>query len=312
LRLVSFDGFIDRDFDAYLESKWESNVFNRERLEVKQKLQALGRLLNPALLASDGSLLECEVSAEHPAVWNQRRVQNQYLFFSRNPSARREIDTIISRQRSIAALIEDPSPLRNHIFLSVMIDKVQLQLGLKLHSDAAVDRENLQRKSQEFFQREKLLAPLRALPDGYAIGIAGRDAIPAPRLDDEKLLRLIQELPGANSWLEVCRAWSRQDEVVRGPSFVDVAKVELARLLPILGYIAWSRDNDFVSMKDTLKKKEIEQRSKGLAKNDHVRVVRGIFSGKTGVVQEIDAKGGIRVLLGTVVVKLTGGDVTKA
>ena len=76
--------------------------------------------------------------------------------------------------------------------------------------------------------------------------------------------------------------------------------------------LAWSRDNDFVSMKDTLKKKEIEQRSKGIAKNDQVRVVRGMFAGKTGVVQEIDAKGGIKVLLGTVVVKLNGDDVVKA
>jgi transcription antitermination factor NusG len=308
---VLFDGFTDRDFDAYLESKWQSNVFNRERLEVKQKLLALGRVLNPALLASDGSLLQCEVSAEHPAIWNQHRVPNQHLFFSRNQDARREIDAIISRKRTMAALIEDPSPLRNHIFLSLMIDHGQVELALKLHTDAAVDRENMQRKCQEYFQREQLLLLIRGLPAPYVIGIAGLDETPTRQLEDDRLQRLVQELPSARSWLQIRRCFPRTDETLRVGDFSEVAKAELQRLLPVLGYISWARDNDHLAIKDSLKKKAIEQKSKGLTRNDHVKVVRGMFSGKTGIVQEIDAKGGLKVLLGTLVVKLNGEDVAK-
>jgi hypothetical protein len=308
---VLFDGFTDRDFDAYLESKWQSNVFNRERLEVKQKLLALGRTLNPALLASDGSLLQCEVSAEHPAIWNQHRVSNQYLFFSRNQDARHEIDAIISRKRTMAALIDDPSPLRNHIFLSLMIDHGQVELALKLHTDAAVDRENMQRKCLEYFQREQLLLLIRGLPATYTIGISGLAESSASQLEDEQLQRFIVELPSAGSWLQIRRSFPRTDEVLRSGGFGELAKVELQRLLPTLGYIAWARDNDHLAIKDSLKKKAIEQKSKGLTKNDPVKVVRGMFSGKTGVVQEIDAKGGLKVLLGTLVVKLSGEDVAK-
>jgi transcription antitermination factor NusG len=309
---VQFVPFTDRDFDAYLETKWQSNVFNRERLEVKQKLLVLGRLIGPSLLASDGSPLLCETSAEHPAVWNQHRVANQYLFFSRNQETRRELEATISRSRPIAALIEDPSPLRHHIFLAVMIDKSRVEFSLKLHSDAAVDRENLQRKCQDYFVRDKLVRLIAQLPDGFCVGIGGHSEMEASSLDEEALQHLLRELPSAGSWLEVRFPVSRDNPVTRDTQFVELAREKLAtELLPILTFIAWTRDNDFVSMKDTLKKRDIEQKSKGLSKNDPVRVVRGMFSGKTGVVQEIDAKGAMKVLLGTVAVKLSGDDVVK-
>ena len=40
--MAGFTGLSDGDFEAYAPKKWKSNVFNRERLEVKQKLLALG------------------------------------------------------------------------------------------------------------------------------------------------------------------------------------------------------------------------------------------------------------------------------
>jgi transcription antitermination factor NusG len=308
---MGFSPFSTKDFDAYLQNKWESHVFNRERLEVREKLEALGKLLNPSLVGGDGAPLECEVSTEHPALWNQRKVQNQHLFFSRNKEARKEIEGIISKNRSMAALIEDPSPLRNHIFLAVMIDKDQVELSLKLHTDAAVDRDNLQRKCQEYFHREKLVNLIQDLPAGFRVGIYGQSDGVTAELDDEAFQKLIQDLPSCDSWLAVRRTLSREDPAVTEPDFVDLARECLTQLLPIHNFIAWSRENDFVSMRDTLKKKEAKTKSKGLSKNDRVRVVRGMFSGKTGVVQGTDAKGGLKVLLGSMMVKLTGEDVVK-
>lgn len=300
-----------KDFDAFLENKWASHVFNRERLEVKEKLQALGQLLAPTMVASDGSLLECEVSTEHPALWNQKCVRNQHLFFSRNNTLRKELDGFISKQRTIAALIEDPSPLRNHIFLSVMIDRHQVEMALKLHSDAAVDRENLQKKCQEFFLREKLLTLINQLPEEFSIGIDGEEETPVGDLDDDGMVELIQKLPETKSWLVIRRTLDRDDPVVCQPQLVEVAKTALSQLLPVLHFICWSRDNDFVSMRDTLRQKESKKKSRGLVAKDRIRVTRGMFTGKTGVIQECDAKGGIKVLLGSMVVKLKTDDVTK-
>src|SRR4051812_10783064 len=152
-----FPGFTSADFDAYSQKKWKSNVFNRERLEVKQKLLAIGRELQGALVAADGSPLAIDASVEYPALWNHKQVEAQHLFFSRNEGARKELDRIIDRQKSLASMIDDPTPLRNHVLMAVSLSHETLELSVKLHPDAKVDRQNLERKGEDHFEREKLL-----------------------------------------------------------------------------------------------------------------------------------------------------------
>src|SRR4029077_17658933 len=128
-----FPGFTASDFDAYQAKKWKSNVFNRERMEVKQKLLALGRELQGAMVGPDGAPLAVDASVEHPALWNHKQVEAQHLFFSRNEGARKELDAIIDREKGLASLIDDPTPLRNHVFLAATIGHEALELTLKLH-----------------------------------------------------------------------------------------------------------------------------------------------------------------------------------
>lgn len=317
-----FPGFTAADFDAYQPKKWKSNVFNRERLEVKQKLIALGRELQGAMLAPDGSPLAAEPSVEHPALWNHKQVEAQHLYFSRNEGARKELDAIIDRGKSIASMIDDPTPQRNHLFLAVTLSEQALELSLKLHPDARVDRENLERKCDDHFEREKLLHLIRGLGDGFRIGITP-DLVAVGELDEGKLLELVAQLAkgptpqaltlGApHKLLYVGRSIARADALAAATGIVDDAKRTLQALLPIYRFIAWSRDNDFVSIKETLQKEKQQKRQKGLVKNDAVRIVRGMFAGKQGVVQEVDAKGGLRVLVGKVAVKLDAEDVQKS
>ncbi len=316
-----FPGFTAADFDAYQQKKWKSNVFNRERLEVKQKLLALGRELQGAMLAPDGSPLAAEPSVEHPALWNHKQVEAQHVYFSRNAGARKEIDAIIDRGKSIASMIEDPSPQRNHLFLAVSLTEQAIELSLKLHPDARVDRENLERKCEDHFEREKLVNLLRALGDGFVAGVTPELASVAA-LDQGKLVELLAQIGkgisptpfaiGAPRLFYVGRSIDRAAALAAGGALVDEAKKTLQSLLPVYRFIAWSRDNDFVSIKETLQKEKQQRRQKGLVKNDAVRIIRGMFSGKSGVVQEVDAKGGLRVLVGKVAVKLDAEDVQKS
>jgi hypothetical protein len=316
-----FSGFSAADFDAYQAKKWKSNVFNRERLEVKQKLVALGRELMGIMIGPDGSPLAAEPSVEHPALWNHKQVEAQHLFFSRNEGQRKELDAIIDRGKSIASMIDDPTPQRNHLFLAVTLTEPAIELSLKLHPDARVDRENLERKCDDHFEREKLLHLLHALGPDYRIGITP-ELMPVGDLDGAKLHELVGALHheatpqtltlGAPHRLfYVGRAIPREAALAAGAALVDEAKKGLLSLLPIYRFVAWSRDNDFVSMREALQKEKQQKRQKGLAKNDAVRIIRGMFAGKQGVVQEVDAKGGLRVLVGKVAVKLDAEDVQK-
>ena len=58
-----FPGFTSADFDAYAQKKWKSNVFTRERLEVKQKLLALGKELQGASVGEMSDNLEKLIAA---------------------------------------------------------------------------------------------------------------------------------------------------------------------------------------------------------------------------------------------------------
>ena len=317
-----FAGFSAADFDAYSQRKWKSNVFNRERLEVKQKLMALGRELQGAMLAPDGSPLAAEPSVEHPALWNHKQVEAQHLYFSRNEGARKELDAIIDRGKSIASMIDDPSPQRNHLFLAVSLTESAVELSLKLHPDARVDRENLERKCEDHFEREKLMHLVHALGPDYRVGVTP-ELTPVAAVDAAKLHDLIVTLGQATTpttlglgaphrLFYVGRAIARDEALAAGAALVDAAKAAFASLMPIYRFIAWSRDNDFVSLKGALQKEKLQKRQKGLAKNDPVRIIRGMFAGKQGVVQEVDAKGSLRVLVGKVAVKLDAEDVQKS
>jgi transcription antitermination factor NusG len=307
-----FPGFTDADYDAYVPSKWSSNVHTRNRLEVKQKLLLLGRDVAGALCAADSSPLACDASVEYPALLNHKQVDAQHLYFWRSPEARKAIDGIIDRARTIASIVEDPSPQRSHVFLAVSVTHERVEIALKLHPDARVDRQNLERKCEDFFTRDRLGALLRGLPAGWCVGLSGGEMLDAAAVDDDALRRVIAAfLQAGSQWLAVARTYPRGDEAPTTPAFGEVARADLAALLPIYQFIAWSRDNDFVSIRETLQKEKQTKLTKGLAKNDLVRIVRGVLAGKEGVVQDFDAKGGLKVLVGKMAVKVDAQDVVK-
>ena len=308
--MTVFAGFCDADFDAYLPRKALSHLYNRERLETKQKLLALGAQVGGRMVGSDGAPLACEASAEHPALWNHKRVDAQHLFFSRNASARQEIEGLIDKGRTLASLIDDPTPHRKHILLEVTIDAHQVEIALKLHADARIDRDNLERKCQEYFQRERLASILRALSAENRVGVVGATMLSPDALDDDSLRALLLAFANSGSWFAAGRTYLRADPAPQRPDFVDVVRDELLHLLPAFHFIAWTRDNDFVSVKESLKQAAAERRIGGLERGDRVRIVRGVLSGKAGVVQEIGDKG-VKLLVGKMSVKIDGGDLTK-
>lgn len=318
-----FAGFTGADFACYEPHKWRSNVYNRERMEVKQKLLALAKEVSGSLLGADGSPLFIEASVEHPALWNHKQVDTQSVFFSRHEAARKELDGIIDRARPLTSLLDDPTPQRNHLFLAITLGHETLELSVKLHPDASVDRRNLVAKLDEHYEGERFLGLLAELPPEYKIGVTPELEPVAENNTVESLAALLEKLPASGGmslpgqpvhFFYVGTSLPRGEVIGQLPSpeaVIDWVRGGLLSLLPIYRYIAWSRDNDFVSMRQVLDKEKTARRQKGLHKNDRVRVVRGLLSGKDGVVQEVDAKGHVKVLVGKMVVKVDAADVER-
>lgn len=313
------------DFDCYEPRKWKSNVFNRERLEVKQKLVALARSVGGSVLGADGSPLFIEASVEHPALWNHKQVDSQSVYFSRHEAARKELDGFIDRSKPMASLVDDPTPQHNHVFLAITVGHEVLEASLRLHPDARVDRQNLERKLDDYYEAERLVSLLSALPHGYRVGVTP-DLTPLSELGEgsvtlEALHEVMGKLPPGGALpmpgqlprlFYIGIALPRSEAVaLDADELASWVSERLSELAPIYRFLAWSRDNDFVSMRQVLDKEKTVKRQRGLQKGDRVRVVRGMLAGKDGQVQEIDAKGHLKVLVGKMVVKIDAADVDR-
>ena len=328
-----FPGLTGSDFECYEPRKWKSNVYNRERMEVRQKLLAVARQCSAELCGSDGAPLFIEASVEHPALWNHKQVDTQSVYFSRTEAARKELDGFIDRQKPIASLLDDPTPQRNHLFLAITISYDALEASLKLHPDASVDRQNLEHKLLEHYEAERLLGLLAELPPGFRIGVTP-ELRPVDGVDSDALHEIITALPpgtGSSGNNHTPPALVLPGQPVAPPRMFYIgrsleraavldlsaaaqeewARTTLAQLLPLYRFIVWSRENDFVSMRQVLDKERTVRRQKGLHKNDRVRIVRGMLAGKDGLVQEVEAKGQLKVLVGKMVIKIDAADVER-
>jgi len=311
-----FGGFTGSDFEAYAEHKWRSNAFSLERLAVKEKLVALGRELAAVAVAADGSELHREPSTEHPALWNQKRVDAQHLFFSRDPETRNQLDHFIERSRTLASLIQDPSPQRSHAVLAISIDVARLSVALRLHTDALIDRENLEAKTRDEALRAELLATLHALPPPFSAAVGARQPSAASLLDADALESLVSELgrplgPGQSRWLTCGRDFARAEVLAAGTRTLEQVRGALVGLLPVFHFVAWTRDNDHIGLGQRMRAEAKAKQHRGLAKNDRVRVVSGMFSGRVGLVQELDARGSLKVLVGKIPIVVDAQDVEK-
>src|SRR5262249_47429536 len=152
------------------------------------------------------------------------------------------------------------TPQRKHVFLALTVSLDGIDLCVKLHPDAKVDRQNLERKCEDHFEAEKLLRMAQGLGEGFRAGVTP-ELTPVGELDAEKLKQLLVKLgqpapmalPGApQRLLYFGRLLPR--EAALDPSLLEVTRTALERLVGIYRFIAWSRDNDFVSMKETLQK----------------------------------------------------------
>jgi hypothetical protein len=311
-----FAGFTDRDFDAYQPQKWRSNTFNLERIAVKEKLAHLGRAAG-ALIGSDAQQLMVELSAEHPALWNHKQVDSQQVFFSRGKEARRQLDTFIDRGRSMASLLEDPSPQRSHIFLFAGVWLDHVRVGLRLHADARIDRENFEKQVADAWYAQTFAEQIRGLPAELTIAVDGGPSLAAPAFEPTTIPALVAALaaprpPAAPRWLSIGRRLERADAIAAGADLATIARDVLVALMPAYQFIAWTPDNDHISMRDQLRDRTAQIKRRGLARQDKVRVVGGMFAGRTGTVVDIDARGMLKVLLGNVPLKLRADEVEKA
>jgi transcription antitermination factor NusG len=303
--MASFEGFSASDFDAFEEKKWVSNAFNRERLEVKLKLTALGNELKSKF--PDGlPELQMGITEERPSIFNQHNVRDLTLFFFRNEKERRALQGILDKAKSIADMVQDSAAHHRHINMGVRVSQAGVEAGLWLHRDAWVDWKNVVQRCKEHWERDKLGEVVEDLPESIRFGRGSgltADAQPAKKVEPEEILGGFGD---AEPWTVFGEGFERGDPLLGSEELTGKLTGLFGALVPLHKFIGWRRDNDFHELKEVIKehKEKVTRKFKSLKKGDSVRVLKGLAAGHVGVVDSMERKGVVKVRLGTMLVSL--------
>jgi len=303
--MTPFEGFSAADFDAFEERKWASHAFNRERLEAKLRLTALGRALE-AGLGAELAGLELGLTDERPSVFNQQRVSHLCLYFYRDSSQRAALDAILDRSRSLEQNLLDSAPHHRHLALGLRLDRGGLTTGLWLHRDAWVDWKNAVERCKKYGEGDRLGILLQALPEEILLG-HGEDLPPgAPAARDVSVDALLAGLGEASPFTVIGLRLDRSDPALAGAALDERLLGPLRPLLPLLRFIAWSSQNDHHQVRAVIQdhKEKVEKRFRELRPGHEVRIARGLAAGRIGVVESIERKGTVKLRLGPVLLSV--------
>jgi hypothetical protein len=305
-----FEGFSAADLEAFEQKKWSSHAFNRERLEVKLKLGALGKAVGaelPALLTGQ----EIGVTEERPSIFNQQQVRDMTVFFCRDAEGRRALGGILDKAMSIAANVADPAPHHKHIVLGFRIHREGGEAGLFLHRDAWVDWKNAQQRCHEHIEQERFGGVIASLPPGICYCQGERLRPDAPVASKFPAAQILSGFEGAQPWTIIGEPLA--PPALAGPDLPGRVAGIFKALAELHGFIAWRRDNDHHAFKQVLKeqKVKVERQFSAMKPGDEVRVTRGMGAGKVGVIDSMEHKGIVKVRLGLVVLAVKVEDLAR-
>jgi transcription antitermination factor NusG len=254
-----FDGFSGEDFDAYAPSKWSSNMFTLQRRKVKDKLDVLGKQL-AGEFGNAGLELILHLSDDHPSLWNSKKVDTQWLFFSRDTNAQRELSDIIDTEKTLAATLVDPTPLYRHIFLGVSINETALEIGIRLHHDAWVDRKNLLAILNDEERRKGFISLCQSLPAQIGFGLHQTELTAVGNLEGDTLQAFQNEFDTSSKGWMFLGARIARDEVMNQGADIALSVISImSQLVPVYKYIAWSPQNDALSIDTIVEQKKQER-----------------------------------------------------
>lgn len=294
-----FTGFEQADFDAYERQKQSSNAFTLQRRRAKDRLLALARELHKA---HEEALTGFELGAteDAPSVANGRKVQAQWVYFTRNADERGSLKTLLQRtDLQSAASLFDIALHHQHASLLLRVDVEGFAMGVELASKAKVDRENLAKKLEQKWARDKLMELAQALP-GAAI-VFGRETVDAGSLSAEQLEGWREALLKSDAPFVLEVKLPRVDERLASRALLELVSAWMGVLAPVLRFVAWSRENDQAHVKDAIQKQKKERQEKAVTfePGQRVTILSGLFSGRGGYIAEV-TKGKAKVMVGPV------------
>lgn len=236
-------------------------MFTLQRRKVKDKLDTLGKQLQSEFQAA-GLELVMHLSDDHPSLWNKKKVDTQWLFFSRDTNAQKELSTIIDTEKTLAATLEDPTPLYRHIFLGASINENGLEVGIRLHHDAWVDRKNLLAILSNGDKSKQFIELCKSLSTEMGFGLHQTALTNVASIDESALAAFQQEFDtSSKGWMFFGTQISKEAAIEQGAGISETVLQTAKELVKVYQFIAWSPRNDALSIETIVRQKEQERQA---------------------------------------------------
>jgi hypothetical protein len=306
----AFTGLTSDTFAAYSPEKWSSNVHNLTRMRVKEQMVALCDAAQTGLTEELSGLVRA-ASDEVPNITNHKKVDAQWIYWFRDAAAREHLAIFLEKTPLDEHKLFDIAPQDKHIAVAVILRPTEVWTGLRLGPGATVDRRNFAAILAKTWEREQLLELARRLPEGAA---AGPDAslCGVAELTVDRLAEIGHRLGGDDPAWSVGGGLAAERAIALGAGLAEHVRTWLRGLVPIYRFLAWTKSNDHIDVNRQLQEEKVQKRRQalGLSPGDKVRLVAGVFAGKTGVVVEIDTKAQVKVQIGKMSIVVAGSDLT--
>jgi len=309
-----------KDFDAYAPERTRATAMTAPRSAVKKVLLEWMKHLSERL-SPEGIDLDVTATDEHPSPRNGHRVEQQSAFLFRTAGARKEMQHGLGR----AARVDEEREELGHARVELRVDAQSVSLLLWLGGDARADLEHARQVLSH--DDDDLFAIWESLPE--TVGVEARSSLSlrarrAAEMTPRDVAAMAHDALESEVPLVLGVRLAKNDALAEHAldGFEDLGVV-LARLLTIL---AWSPESA-ARLADRPSRRGKRARvpkiappppppsqasAQAIDQGAHVRALAGPFAGQAGVVQELDGKGGARVLFGLLAARVELRDLTVA
>jgi transcription antitermination factor NusG len=308
---MGFTGFTDKDLDAYLPAHRTSAMYTLARRQVKDKLKVLLDEVTSSL-GPDVAGMERVLSSDSPSLENSHKVADQSAWVVRGKPDQEAVRLLVERMSLRSSMALDVTAFHKHAALGIVLGDTGVRHALSFHPRGQVDRQNLHALLAQGWAQDAFLKLVRELPDGFRVTLPGGPAdLPVAQVTVEQVMEAGKGLPG-DGLFSVFRCHDRA--VATSPQLASSATEDVKCLVPLYKFGAWTRDNDHIQALKVVReqKQEAQRTATPFQPGDRVKILGGLWSGRAGVVDSVDKKGTIKVMVGLVAVKVEARDIELA